>query len=157
MLDSWKKHGIDTMLHDAAKKGTVMAGGSAGMLAWFDSGHSDSLSYRVKNEEPWDYVFIKGLGYIAATGCPHFDNQTGNAELRATDFKSKFIADDTLPPTGIGIDNMAALAIDRGKFRVISEPNSNHPNAAVNIISKTENNLEEYPLPILPDYEKLEI
>ena len=46
MIDFWKKHGIATELDKAAANGTVLSGGSAGMLAWLERGHSDSLSYR---------------------------------------------------------------------------------------------------------------
>jgi dipeptidase E len=41
-LDRWRYLGLDEMLRTAAERGTVMAGGSAGAICWFDSGHSDS-------------------------------------------------------------------------------------------------------------------
>lgn len=41
-LDRWRYLGLDEMLQSAAQRGTVMAGGSAGAICWFDSGHSDS-------------------------------------------------------------------------------------------------------------------
>ena len=41
-LDRWRYLGLDDLLRTAAERGTVMAGGSAGAICWFDSGHSDS-------------------------------------------------------------------------------------------------------------------
>ena len=41
-LDRWRYLGLDQMLLSAAQRGTVMTGGSAGAICWFDSGHSDS-------------------------------------------------------------------------------------------------------------------
>lgn len=38
----WRRFGIDKMLMDASENGTVMCGGSAGAICWFDGGHSDS-------------------------------------------------------------------------------------------------------------------
>ena len=60
-LDRWRYLGLDGLLRTAAERGTVMAGGSAGAICWFDSGHSDSAdpdTYRqymldkFKNGEP---------------------------------------------------------------------------------------------------------
>ena len=34
--------GMDNMIRTAMKEGTVLTGGSAGAICWFDSGHSDS-------------------------------------------------------------------------------------------------------------------
>jgi len=40
--ERWKATGVDAMMRDAAKRGCVMTGGSAGAICWFDGGHSDS-------------------------------------------------------------------------------------------------------------------
>lgn len=157
MIDFWQAHGIDIALKEAAERGVVMSGGSAGMLAWMEQGHSDSHSYRVSERDPWDYIFVKGLGQIAATGCPHYDSMTKTGELRGTDFQRRLLADDTLPPIGIGIANMAALAINNGHFRVISLPDTEYPDAQVHIFTKTEQGLSEKQLAIATNYEKLDL
>ena len=49
-VDRWKYLGLDELLKDASLQGTVMCGGSAGAICWFDGGHSDSMdpdTYRV--------------------------------------------------------------------------------------------------------------
>lgn len=40
-VDTWKLLGLDELLKSAAHRGTVMTGGSAGCICWFDGGHSD--------------------------------------------------------------------------------------------------------------------
>lgn len=39
----WKEVGVDEMIREAAARGAVMTGGSAGAICWFDGGHSDSM------------------------------------------------------------------------------------------------------------------
>ncbi len=156
MIDFWKKHGIDAELAKAATKGTVMSGGSAGMLAWFERGHSDSLSYRVKEGEPWDYLFAPGLGYLAATGCPHYDSKTGQAALRRVDFAEKFLADDNLPPLAIGITNRAGLALHDQKFRVVGVSDEARQ-AEVHILRKKDGSIVGEQLPIQRDYAPFEL
>src|ERR1022692_947544 len=45
MMRIWRRLGVDKLLIAAYKKGTVLAGVSAGSICWFDSGHSDSMSF----------------------------------------------------------------------------------------------------------------
>lgn len=42
-MERWRSLGLDGLLKDAAEKGVVMTGGSAGCICWFDGGHSDSM------------------------------------------------------------------------------------------------------------------
>jgi dipeptidase E len=39
----WKEIGVDLLIKNAASRGAVMTGGSAGAICWFDGGHSDSM------------------------------------------------------------------------------------------------------------------
>ena len=50
-VDRWVHLGVDTMLKEAAARGCVLTGGSAGAICWFDGGHSDSAdpdTYKAK-------------------------------------------------------------------------------------------------------------
>jgi dipeptidase E len=41
-IKQWRKFGLDKLLKEVSENGTVMCGGSAGAICWFDGGHSDS-------------------------------------------------------------------------------------------------------------------
>ena len=45
MMRRWRRLGVDTLLRDAYTRGAVLCGVSAGAICWFDSGHSDSMSF----------------------------------------------------------------------------------------------------------------
>ncbi len=45
MMRIWRRLGVDKLLKSAYLRGTVLSGISAGSICWFDSGHSDSLSF----------------------------------------------------------------------------------------------------------------
>jgi len=122
----WKENGVDTMLQDAMKKGKVITGISAGALAWFQKGHSDSQSYEVAEGEPWDFMAVDGMGNINATATPHY-NSTGTPDgrLRSEHFKDYLERNSTNDAIeyGIGIDNNAAILAVDGLMRVIFNKN----------------------------------
>lgn len=160
MIKKWKKHDIDIALTEAARRGTVLGGGSAGMLAWLKQGHSDSESYdpTITMNRPWEYIFVKGLGYIKVAGTPHFDSIEDDGKVRRDDFIEKFIADPSLPTTGIGIDNMAALSIIDGHYRVIQVPgDADFAPGNVHILKKTADGLDEDKLPVSSGYKPFDI
>ena len=45
MMRRWRRLGVDVLLREAHAKGAVLCGVSAGAICWFDSGHSDSMSF----------------------------------------------------------------------------------------------------------------
>lgn len=118
MMEFWAKHGIDSALQAAIRQGKVMSGGSAGAIAWFNTGHSDSLSFEVTEGEPWDYIFVEGLGAIDAGVCPHYNARTEGGKLRKISLKDMMIEDSTVPEDFIGIDNDAGLVVVRGLVSV---------------------------------------
>ena len=74
MMRIWRRLGLDKFLIAAYAKGTVLAGISAGSICWFDSGHSDSMSFY--NPRKWKYINVKGLGIIQGINCPHYNGRT---------------------------------------------------------------------------------
>lgn len=74
MMNVWRNSGADTFLKQAYEKGIVLSGVSAGSICWFDSGHSDSMSFY--NPEKWNYINVRGLGLIRGIHCPHYDSET---------------------------------------------------------------------------------
>eukprot|EP00928_Gymnodinium_smaydae_P026364 TRINITY_DN20735_c0_g1_i1.p1 TRINITY_DN20735_c0_g1~~TRINITY_DN20735_c0_g1_i1.p1 ORF type:complete len:348 (+),score=44.49 TRINITY_DN20735_c0_g1_i1:45-1088(+) len=131
--DRLVKLGVDRLIREALAKGTVMCGGSAGGIIWFDGGHSDSMeveSYKnapgpllnpsmSKQEmEAWAYIRVPGLSILPGLFCPHYDMTESNGALRASDFTGMLQRHSG--ETGIAIDNWGAIVVDGDSYRVIS-------------------------------------
>ena len=67
MLGIWQAQGIDHMLIEAMRRGTIIAGGSAGSICWFDAGISDS--------RPSGLSIVEGLGILPYSNCPHYGDE----------------------------------------------------------------------------------
>ena len=122
MMKVWRATGVDILLKQAyKKKNLVLCGMSAGSICWFDSGHSDSMSfYSPKN---WEYIKVRGLGLLKGIHCPHFNGQTLWKKRRDA-FKEMIGKGGGF---GIGIDNNCAIEFSKGKFRIIKS--KKHANA----------------------------
>ena len=141
-LDRWNYLGLNEMLIEAANKGKVLAGGSAGAICWFDSGHSDSddpetyRNFMLNDGQPtksqsiekgtndvkasWDYIRVEGLGILPGLVCPHYDITQSNGVKRMVDFEEMLKRHPY--ELGIGIDHHAALQVDGDNFKVLSIP-----------------------------------
>jgi dipeptidase E len=71
MMRVWRRLGVDRLLRTAYENGTVLSGISAGAICWFDSGHSDSMSFY--NPRKWKYINVRGLGLVQGMFCPHYN------------------------------------------------------------------------------------
>jgi dipeptidase E len=115
MMRLWRRLGVDKLLKAAYENGTVLAGISAGSICWFDSGHSDSMSFY--NPGKWKYINVKGLGLIKGIHCPHYNSMTRGIPRR------KHFRDMIRKMGGIGIaieNNCAIEFIDDRFYKVIS-------------------------------------
>jgi dipeptidase E len=110
MMRLWRRLGVDKLLKQAYENGTVLAGISAGSICWFDSGHSDSMSFY--NSKHWKYVNVKGLGLIKGIHCPHYNSMTLGIPRR------KYFRDMIRKTGGIGIaiENNCAIEFIDGRF-----------------------------------------
>ncbi len=70
----WRRLGVDKLLKSAYENGAGLSGISAGAICWFDSGHSDSMSFY--NPRKWEYIKVRGLGLINGVLCPHCNSMT---------------------------------------------------------------------------------
>jgi dipeptidase E len=114
MMRVWRRLGVDRLLKAAYENGTVLSGISAGAICWFDSGHSDSMSFY--NPQKWEYINVKGLGLIRGIHCPHYDGMTRGVPRR------KHFRDMIRKTGGVGIaveNNCAIEFIDGKSYRVI--------------------------------------
>lgn len=99
MLQSWRKTGIDRILGDAARRGVVLSGVSAGAVCWFD--------YALWDGAGTGYRPLQGLGLLAGSCCPHFTSEPE----RAAAYRAH-LADARIPP-GYAIGDGAALVLSR--------------------------------------------
>ena len=115
MMRLWRRLGVNGLLRRAYAKGTVLCGISAGSICWFESGHSDSMSFY--NPRKWKYINVTGLGFIKGVHCPHYNSETLGIPRRK-DFREMIRAIGGL---GIAIENNCAIEFIDGKvYKVIT-------------------------------------
>lgn len=117
MMRVWRRLGIPKRLTQAYEKGTVLSGISAGSICWFDSGHSDSMSFY--SPRKWKYLNVRGLGLIKGIHCPHYNALTRGIPRRKN-FRDMI---GRIGGTGIAIENNCAIVFREGGFRVIRSKN----------------------------------
>jgi len=100
MLAHWRQTGFDAVLADAYRKGTILAGVSAGAVCWFEQALVRCESGAM---EP-----ISGLGLLKGSICAHFNT---DADRRPV-FHEK-IGLGVLP-SGLGIDDGVAVVFSHG-------------------------------------------
>jgi len=92
----------------------VLAGISAGAICWFESGHSDSMSFHTPKQ--WNYINVKGLGLVQGIHCPHYSGRTRGVPRRKH-FREMIRRTGGI---GIAIENNCALEfIDGQLYKVL--------------------------------------
>ncbi|HLC90486.1 MAG TPA: peptidase E [Candidatus Nanoarchaeia archaeon] len=114
MIKCWRRLGVDKLLKTAWQRGIVLCGISAGSICWFESGHSDSISFY--NKKKWRYIKVHGLGFLKGIHCPHYNSQTLGVP-RKTHFHKMI---KKMGGVGIAIDNNCAIEFIDDKYRVIT-------------------------------------
>src|SRR5215475_5045722 len=118
MMRVWRRLGVDRALKTAYARGTVLAGMSAGSICWFESGHSDSMSFYQPRK--WKYINVRGLGLLKGIHCPHYNSMTLGIPRRSH-FQDMILKTGGV---GIAIENNCAIEFIDGKFfKVISARN----------------------------------
>jgi peptidase E len=107
MLAIWRVHGVDRALRDAYARGTILTGWSAGCLAWFEGGVTDSFT-------PELGPLRDGLGLLKGSACPHYDSEERRALVYAREIAAGL-------PAGIALDDgVMALFEDERLIEVVS-------------------------------------
>jgi dipeptidase E len=115
MMRLWRRLGVDRILKAAYEDGIVLTGISAGAICWFDSGHSDSMSFY--DPRNWKYINVHGLGLINGVHCPHYNSRTRGVARRKA-FREMI---QRIGGTGIALENNCAIEFIDGRFyRVIT-------------------------------------
>jgi peptidase E len=74
LLALWREWGLDVMLREAWQGGAALAGLSAGMICWFQSGVTDSVPGTTG--DPLDDLSpLACLGFLPGSACPHYDGE----------------------------------------------------------------------------------
>jgi len=123
MLAVWRVHGIDRMLNDALRNGTILYGSSAGGLCWFESGITNSLGF-----DDTLRPFHDALGYLRGSHCPHFDR-----EGRRPTFLQ--MIEQGVLDGGLGIDELAAVHFIDGH---VYETFASTSDAGAHLIAKSD-------------------
>ena len=110
MMRAWRRLGVDKLLKFAYENGTVLSGISAASICWFDSGHSDSMSF--SNPRNWNYINARGLGLIKGIHYPHYNSRTRGVPRRK-DFREMI---RQIGGVGIAIENNCAIEFIEGRF-----------------------------------------
>jgi dipeptidase E len=118
LLGVWRAHGLDEVLAECWRRGTVLCGLSAGSLCWFE----DAVS--AFHGEP---TSVRGLGLLPLSNCVHYDGEPARREAyRAAvgrgEVRAGYAADDGVALHFIGTDlaRVVASRRDRAAYRVES-------------------------------------
>ena len=115
MLAIWRAHGFDRIVREAWEQGVVLYGWSAGMIAWFEAGVTDSFGPQLEQ--------LDCLGFLPGSACPHYDGEDLRRpryrELVASGFPAGYAADDGVALHFAGTELAEAVTIGEGRaYRV---------------------------------------
>jgi len=110
MMKTWPQYSVDNAIRAAMKRGVVLSGSSAGSIAWFESGNSDSQK---SEEDPTKLIRVRGLGFIDALVCAHYDTE----KHRRPSLKQMM---KTTKGVAIALDECCAIEVIDGKYRILS-------------------------------------
>jgi dipeptidase E len=131
LLALWRLHGLPGLLEQAAARGTVLAGISAGMNCWFQGSSTDSFGPLRALQD--------GLGFLRGSACPHY--------LSDTDRRPAFhrMIETGELPGGVAADDGAALLWRDG---VLIEAVTERPNGQAFHVELGGAGVLEKPMPV---------
>jgi dipeptidase E len=118
MMNLWRQYGIDKLIDQARRRGSVLCGLSAGCICWFRQGNSDSRKFA--DETNKTLIKVSGLDYVDALACPHYDVEKHRQPmLKAMMLKTRGIA--------IALENCSAIEVVDNSYRILTS--MKHKNA----------------------------
>lgn len=103
MMAIWEAQGISELLKKAYNMGTVMLGGSAGSLCWFNAGTTDS--------RPKELSIVECLGFLKYSHCPHYHSEASRIPLYHENIRTGKLRE------GYACDDRAGVHFVDGKFK----------------------------------------
>ena len=110
MMTLWRKLSVDSYLKIAYNNGAVLSGISAGSICWFNYGNSDSRKFTSNSNK---LIKVKGLGFIKALHCPHYNTE----RRRKKDLKR--MMKSTYKLVSIALEDCCAIEVIDNKYRII--------------------------------------
>jgi dipeptidase E len=125
MLAIWRVHGFDRILREAWEQGVILAGGSAGMICWFEAGVTDSFGAQLEGMRD-------GLALLPGSACPHWDDEENRRPVyrRLIDeqgFPPGYAADSGVGLHFAGTELVEVLSDREGATGYRVEPGSESP------------------------------
>ncbi len=106
-LALWREWDVLEDFRRAYQRGTVIAGLSAGAVAWFEQAHSDSVG-----RQP---AVLEGLGWLPGSFTPHYSNEANRRESL-----HNFIKDGRIKPGYAADDGAALYFVNESLERVVT-------------------------------------
>jgi dipeptidase E len=110
MMNRWRKLSVDKMLVKAYRRDIIMSGVSAGSICWFKWGNSDSRKFKNGRGKR---AKVRGLGFIKALHCPHYDVEKERKSSLKDMMKKNY-------GVAIALENCCALEVVGDRYRIIS-------------------------------------
>lgn len=113
MLRVWKRYGVDTLLRKAYEKGIILSGLSAGAIAWFRYGSSDSRRFMKNGKQVESFMRVSALGFVPLTVSPH--------HIREKTLRDPGIREMMLrtPGVALALDDYAAICIRDDRYEIL--------------------------------------
>lgn len=113
MLRVWRKYGVDELLRKAHEKGSILSGLSAGAIAWFRYGSSDSRRFMKNGKQMESLMRVSALGFLPFTVSPHHIR-----EKKLRDPGIKKIMQRT-PGVALALDDNSAILVQDGRYEIL--------------------------------------
>lgn len=136
MLRIWKKYGVDKLLRKAYEKGVILSGLSAGAIAWFRYGSSDSRRFMKNGKQVESFMRVSALGFLPLTISPH--------HIREKKLRDPGIKEMMLRTSGVALalDDNSAILIQNDRFEILRSK----PGARIKKVFKRNGKIESKPL-----------
>lgn len=113
MLRIWRKFGVDVLLEKAHRKGTILSGLSAGAIAWFRYGSSDSRRFMKDGKQKESLMRVSALGFLSCTVSPHHIREK---KLRDPGIKEMMVR---TPGVAVALDDNSAILVRDERYEIL--------------------------------------
>lgn len=132
MLRIWRQYGVDEVLKKAYRKGIVLSGLSAGAIAWFRYGSSDSRRFMKNGKQKESLMRVSALGLLPCTVSPHHIREK---KLRDPGIKEMMLR---TPGVALALDDNSAVLFRDNRYEILRS----HPGSKVRKVYRKKGKVE---------------